>query len=119
MKIIANKFTPEVLIQAPRRTPGSPNSTGTLAVYTASTYSFDTHSKSSEIRVLDIKTGHSTSVTKDAKASEPVWLEETSLVWLQGGDKGVTHLVLGDVELPKKSYGYLWTTQLSAITDNM
>lgn len=104
MTICANKFVPEVLLQAPRRSAGVPNSKGTLALYTTSTYSFDTHSKTAEIRVLDIKTGQSSLVTKDLNASEPAWIGEKSLIWLQGGEKGVTNLLFADIDVPKKAY---------------
>lgn len=36
MTIRAAKFTPEVLLSAPRRTPGLPNSTGEKAIYSVS-----------------------------------------------------------------------------------
>lgn len=99
MTIRANKFTPEVLLSAPRRSGGSPNPDGTLALYTVSTYSFESHSKTSEIRVLDIKTGQSKVLSSDLNASEPTWLREKNLVlWLKGGEKGTTSLVLADAE---------------------
>lgn len=34
MTIQATKFTPEVLLSAPRRSPGVPNLSGVLALYT-------------------------------------------------------------------------------------
>lgn len=36
MTITAKKFTPEVLLTAPRRSAGLPNSTGKLVLYTVS-----------------------------------------------------------------------------------
>lgn len=36
MTIQAAKFTPEVLLSAPRRSPGVPNATGELVLYTVS-----------------------------------------------------------------------------------
>lgn len=36
MTIQASKFTPEVLLSAPRRSPGVPNATGELVLYTVS-----------------------------------------------------------------------------------
>lgn len=36
MTIQASKFTPEVLLSAPRRSPGVPNPSGTKALYTVS-----------------------------------------------------------------------------------
>ncbi|TVY73480.1 Dipeptidyl-peptidase [Lachnellula suecica] len=99
MTVRANKFTPEVLLSAPRRTPATPNAEGTLALFSVSTYSFQTHSKTNEIRVLDIKTGQTKLLVSDLGASEPTWLGEGSLVlWLKGGEKGTTNLVLADAE---------------------
>jgi hypothetical protein len=99
MTIRAKKFTPEVLLSAPRRSAAVPNAEGTLALFSVSTYSFESHSKTSEIRVLDIKNGQSKVLTADTNASEPTWLGEQNLVlWLKGGEKGTTSLILGDAE---------------------
>ncbi|KAH8815100.1 dipeptidyl-peptidase-like protein V precursor [Xylogone sp. PMI_703] len=97
MTIRANKFTPEVLLSAPRRSAAIPNSQGTLALFTVSTYSFESHSKTSEIRLLDIGTGDSRLVTRDLNASEPNWLGDGDLiVWLKAGEKGTTSVLLKD-----------------------
>jgi hypothetical protein len=97
MTVRANKFTPEVLLSAPRRSAATPNPAGTLALFTVSTYSFQSHSKTSEIRVLDIKTGQSKLLTSDINASEPTWLLQDNLVlWLKGGEKSRTTLVIAD-----------------------
>lgn len=99
MTVRANKFTPQVLLSAPRRSAAVPNADGTLALFTVSTYSFESHSKKSELRVLDISTGHSQLLTSESGASEPVWLGDKNLVvWLKGGEKGKTHLLLADAE---------------------
>jgi hypothetical protein len=92
MTIRANKFTAKVLLAAPRRSPASPNSTGTLAVYTVSSWSFESHSKISEIRVLDINSGQSTVLSSSSKASGPVWLGDGDLVvWFDD-----VNMVVGD-----------------------
>ncbi|RDL36839.1 uncharacterized protein BP5553_06191 [Venustampulla echinocandica] len=99
MTVGAKKFTPEVLLSAPRRSAATPNAAGTLALFSVSTYSFHSHSKTSEIRVLDIKTGQSELLTNDLAASEPTWLGDHNLVlWLKGGEKGTTELVVADAE---------------------
>ncbi|PBP24566.1 prolyl oligopeptidase [Diplocarpon rosae] len=104
MTVRAEKFTPEVLLSAPRRSAATPNADGTLALFTVQTWSFQSHSKSVEIRVLDVKTGQTKVLTEDKKNSEPTWLGEKNLVlWLRAGEKGTTGLVLGDAEnLEKK-----------------
>lgn len=109
MTIRANKFTPEVLLSAPRRSAATPNSEGTLALFSVSTYSFRTHSKTSEIRILDMKTGQSTLLTSDGRASEPTWLGDGDLVlYLQSAEKGATDLVVVDAKTPGGEYvGFL------------
>ena len=88
-----------MLLSAPRRSAAIPNAAGTLALFTVSTYSFQSHTKTSEIRVLDIKTGQTTLLTSDVNASEPTWLGEKNLVlWLKGGEKGTTSLTMADAE---------------------
>ena len=81
---------------APRRSPAVPNADGKLALFTVSTYSFESHKKTSEIRVLDIDTGQSTLVTNAQKTSEPNWLED-EILWLKEGEEGSTELIVGDV----------------------
>lgn len=99
MTVGAKKFTPEVLLSAPRRSAATPNAAGTLALFSVSTYSFQSHSKTSEIRVLDLKTGQSELLSDGLTASEPTWLGDHNLVlWLKGGEKGTTGLVVADAE---------------------
>ncbi|KAL8682154.1 MAG: hypothetical protein Q9186_001775 [Xanthomendoza sp. 1 TL-2023] len=101
----ADVFTPQVLLSAPRRSPAIPNSSGKLAVYTVATYSFESHQKTSEIRVIDIFSGRSTLITNEEKASEPGWLGNTTdLLWLREGERGTTELVVGSVERVGQTY---------------
>lgn len=97
MTVRANVFTPEVLLSAPRRSAGVPNASGTSILYTTSTYSFDSHSKTTELRCLDVETKESTLLTAEPGISEPVWLpdrEDSVFACLKAGDKGSTHVVI-------------------------
>jgi hypothetical protein len=108
MTVRANKFTPEILLSAPRRSAAAPNPAGTLAVFTVSSYSFQSHSKTSEIRVLDIKTGYSELLSNDLNAREPTWLLEDDLVgWLTDGEKGKTNLIIADAASIGETYVWL------------
>ncbi|KAG9240364.1 dipeptidyl-peptidase-like protein V precursor [Calycina marina] len=99
MTVWASKFTPEVLLSAPRRSAAVPSPDGRLAVFTVSTYSFQTQSKTLDIRLLDIKTGQSKTVVSDLNASDPTWLGwKNELVWLKSGGKGTTSLILADAD---------------------
>lgn len=83
------------MLQAPRRSPATPSPDGKLAVYTQSTYSFDTHTKTTEIGVLDIVNGQALTISKDNKASEPKWLGcGYELVWLRECDNGNTSFII-------------------------
>lgn len=94
MTIRANKFTPEVLLSAPRRSEGNPNSNGTKVLYGTSTYSFEEHAKTSEIRVLDVKSGETSLITDSDGASEPQWLDDETVLVLTEEDKA-THVKVG------------------------
>lgn len=94
-----------VLLGAPRRSSAVPNAAGTLAVYTQTTYSFESHSKTNEIRVLDIATGRSALVTNDQGASNPQWLGDgDQLVWLKEKENGNTSFIIGDAREVDRIY---------------
>ncbi|KAI2785878.1 hypothetical protein POX_h09640 [Penicillium oxalicum] len=99
------KFTPEVLLGAPRRSSAVPNAAGTLALYTQTSYSFESHSKTNEIRVLEIESGRSALVTNDPGASNPQWLGDgDELVWLKAKSNGNTSFIVGNACEADKTY---------------
>jgi len=103
MTLKATKFTPEVLLTAPRRSAAAPSPDGTKALFTVSTYSFETHKKTAQIRVLDIASGQSTVLVDDTNASEPTWLSDDEFLYLKAGEKGATTLVVDNVSAPRSS----------------
>ncbi|KAF2707778.1 dipeptidyl-peptidase-like protein V precursor [Pleomassaria siparia CBS 279.74] len=98
MTIRAAKFTPEVLLSAPRRSNGIPNQDGSKVLYSVSNYSFAEHSRKTEIRVLDVETQQTTLITDDTSASEANWLGDKSILLLTSDDNGVTSVKVGKVE---------------------
>lgn len=98
MTVRAAKFTPEVLLSAPRRSEGSPNSDASKVLYSVSTYSFEEHSKKSEIRILDVASQQTSLLTDDKTASEPVWIDDDNILLLKSGDEGVTTVLIGKAE---------------------
>ncbi|CAD6503974.1 BgTH12-05715 [Blumeria graminis f. sp. triticale] len=97
MTVRNHKFTPEVLLSAPRRSVASPNKDGTLSLFMVSTYVFQTHTKSVEIRLLNLETHALRVLSKDVMASEAVWLGDKNFVlFLRGEEKGNTSLYLVD-----------------------
>ncbi|KAI0851446.1 dipeptidyl peptidase [Daldinia vernicosa] len=99
MTVMATKFTPEVLLSAPRRSSAVPNSTGTLALYAVSQYSFETHSKEYAIKVLDIKSRQSTQLFDNSTLTEPTWISETEFIFVKNDDNK-TSLLVADATHP-------------------
>jgi hypothetical protein len=98
MTIRASKFTPKVLLEAPRRSPGSPNSDASKVLYSVSTYCFSEHAKKSETRLLDVATQQTSLVTDDKTFSEPTWLDDETILLLKSNENGTTDLVIGSLE---------------------
>ena len=86
-----------VLLSAPRRSAAEPNHAGTHALYTVSTYSFESHKKTTEIRLFNISSKQSTLITNEEGTSEPHWLED-EILYLKSGPKKETSLVVTDVK---------------------
>ena len=104
MTIRASKFTPEVLLSAPRRSAGIPNSDASKVLYSVSTYNFSDHAKTSEIRVLCVESQQTSLITDDKGASEPVWLDDDTIVFLNEGEGGVTSVKVWGMQDEGKRY---------------
>jgi len=121
MTKMATKFTPEVLLSTPRRSAGSPNPTGELVVFTVSfhdlvvlgaqlaneaaflqksTYSFDSHSKTGHIGLLDVKTGRSAMLIEGTQFGSPEWLGDHEILFLDSSASDATSLIYMDVRCP-------------------
>lgn len=99
------KFTPEVLLSAPRRSTGIPSADGMQILYTESTYSFEKQTSSVEIRVVDVKTSETKLVTDNKQYSNPCWLDNDTIALLKAKDDDTIELVLGPVtDFEDKSY---------------
>ncbi|KAH6685308.1 dipeptidyl-peptidase [Plectosphaerella plurivora] len=100
MTVRASRFTPEVLLSAPRRSAAIPNPAGDKALYTVSSYSFATHSKSVQIKLLDVYSGRTEVLYEDTSYSEPTWVGDKDFVFFKSGDKGSTSLMFGNAASP-------------------
>ena len=98
MTIKAAKFEPKVLLEAPRRSGGSPNSDASKVLYSVTTYVFSEHAKKSEIRILDTKSQQTSLVTDDKTASEANWLDDDRIVLLKSNEDGTTSVVVGGAD---------------------
>lgn len=84
-----------MLITAPRRSPATPNASGTHALYTVSTYCLDSHSESREVKIWNIETGVSTLFSDDQSTQAPQWLVRDQILWLKSTDGGDSELWIG------------------------
>jgi hypothetical protein len=96
MTIKAAKFTPEVMLAAPRRGHGVPNSDGSRVLFSVNSYSFADHRNYGEIRQLRTETNESNLVTDVETAGEPHWIDYEYALLLVAGKDGTSHIVIGD-----------------------
>ncbi|PSN69781.1 hypothetical protein BS50DRAFT_519189 [Corynespora cassiicola Philippines] len=104
MTIRAAKFTPEVLLSAPRRSAGVPNADGSQVLYSISTYSFGEHRKKSEIRLLDVESQESSVIVSDGSFSAPTWIDDKTILLLHSESDGTTTVKVGPVKNFKDAY---------------
>lgn len=64
------------------------------------TYSFETHRKTSQIRLLDIESGQSALLVDDLSASEPTWIGDDEFLYLKSGEKGNTTVLVDKIARP-------------------
>ncbi|KAI0966266.1 prolyl oligopeptidase [Xylaria arbuscula] len=97
--MIVGKFTPEILVSAPRRGPAVPNDDGTLILYTESTHQIGGRTRK-EFHVLDVMTGLSRRILGDDQAYEPTWLGDgtNTIIYLKSGGMGVTFVLTINVD---------------------
>lgn len=72
-----------------------PNDNGTLALYTLSSYSLESHSESKEIKVLDLDRGKTALFSDDPGNKEVQWLGSDRVLWLRETPAGSTELWSG------------------------
>jgi len=96
----ATQFTPEEMLSVSRRGTALPNAAGTLALYTTSQYSFETHENSHGLWVMNLTNGESWLYTNSSAVSDPNWLNGNMFVWFVGEEDGTTSVVVGDATMP-------------------
>lgn len=90
----SGSFTPKDMLSAPRASPAIPNPNGTFAVYTQTTYSFDTDSRTGGIYILPISSKSSSSskvIINDTNVSNPIWLDDRTILYIytKGGESSL------------------------------
>jgi hypothetical protein len=90
-------FTPAAMLSVTRRGTAIPNSKGTLALYTTSTYNFTTHAHKYGLWVIDLATSSSTLLSNSSAIGEATWFGDgNELLWTVGEDDGPISFVVGD-----------------------
>lgn len=69
-----------------------PNPSGTKILYTVNTYSFETHSKTNEFRILDVASGESQPIPGGSDIRDPNWLNDEEVICLEAGTGGDNNL---------------------------
>lgn len=105
---VAGKFTPEVLIEAPRRGPAVPNTDGTKALFSTSTHAIGGDTLK-EVKILDLSTGESHLLTTNSRAHDFTWLSAGSVAYLEPAEieKGQTQLKIINLQCAAQSRTYL------------
>ncbi|KAL8822919.1 MAG: hypothetical protein Q9191_006355 [Dirinaria sp. TL-2023a] len=81
-----------------RRLSASPNPDRSLALYTPHKHSRHSRVLNAEVRVLNLKSGHSHTFSNHLRDREPSWLGEgNQVIWLRDTDDGATELWVSDV----------------------
>ncbi|KND90128.1 Dipeptidyl-peptidase 5 [Tolypocladium ophioglossoides CBS 100239] len=93
--VVVQKLTAEALIGAPRRGPAMPNRDGRLALYSVSTHVFGDGTLN-EVRVMDIGTGTSATLSDEEGVHDAVWIPGTcdDVLYLKSSDKGRTQAIV-------------------------
>lgn len=94
---VAKKFTPEVLIEFPRRGPAVPSPDGTRALFTVSTHTIGGETRK-EAKVMELSSGESRVLVEDSRAYDFAWLTAESVVYLETGEKGETLLKVAPLD---------------------
>lgn len=100
----AEKLTPEVLIEAPRRGPAIPNTDGTRALFSTSTHTIGGDTLK-EVKILDLSTGESRLLTANSKAHDFTWLTAGSVAFLEPSERaGATQLSVTRLQCANKEF---------------
>ncbi|KAI1817242.1 dipeptidyl-peptidase-like protein V precursor [Poronia punctata] len=83
---LAQAFTIDGMLVAPRRSTANVNPSGKIALFTSTTYDWDTDKASTTWQILDVATGNIRLAPLDSSVSEVVWVgdKDTSILYING-----------------------------------
>ncbi|KIW87773.1 uncharacterized protein Z519_11747 [Cladophialophora bantiana CBS 173.52] len=102
-------ITPEQMLAAPRRGELVPNPSGQLGVFSATSYSWETHEAETVWQLMNLTTGETSLLYNGSDISEIVWVgqTDTSILYINGTneeDNGGISLYAGDVNAIDEAY---------------
>jgi dipeptidyl aminopeptidase/acylaminoacyl peptidase len=83
-------FTPDLLLSAPRRSAGTPNPSGTIILFSTTSYSFQEHSQTTKLQALLVQTGETVDITTNQAISHINWLDDERFACLRSEKDGRT-----------------------------
>jgi dipeptidyl aminopeptidase/acylaminoacyl peptidase len=86
-------FTPQSLLSAPHRSAGVPNPSGTTALFTTTSYSFEEHLQTTRLQALLVQTDETIDVATNQEISDINWLDDDHFVCLRSEKDGTTSLL--------------------------
>jgi hypothetical protein len=97
MKSQENLFTPQLLLGGPRRSHGVPNPSGTIVLFTTTSYSFEEHLPKTILQAMLIQTGNSVQITVNQDILHINWLDDHRFFCPRSEEDGKTSLLHADL----------------------
>ncbi|KIW65324.1 hypothetical protein PV04_07594 [Phialophora macrospora] len=102
-------ITPEQMLAAPRRSELSPNPSGELGIYSATSYSWETSETETVWHLVNLTNGRISTLYNGSEISEIAWVgpNDTSILYINGTneeDNGGVSLYAGDVTAIEEAY---------------
>jgi hypothetical protein len=108
-------FTPQSLLSAPRRSAGTPNSSGTTILFTTTSYLFQGHSQTTKFQALVVQTGETIDIAVNQAITDINWLDDDRFVCLRSEDYGTTSLLYTRLSAALKDNKNITTLQTAGI----
>ncbi|KAI1150306.1 dipeptidyl-peptidase-like protein V precursor [Nemania diffusa] len=114
---LANSFTIEGMLGAPRRSTANVNPSGKLALFSSTSYNWDTQAASTTWQLLDVASGKTKEAPFGSEVSEIVWIgdTDTSILYINGSnDKIAGGVTLYTADIGAKKFSPTLVASLEA-----
>ncbi|KAI0205197.1 dipeptidyl-peptidase-like protein V precursor [Astrocystis sublimbata] len=113
----ANSLTVEGMLAAPRRSTANVNPTGNLALFSSTSYSWETNKSSTTWKLLDVSSGSVKDAPFGSDVSEVVWIgnSDTDILYINGTNDEITGgVTLYTADIGAKKFAPTLVTSLDA-----